>query len=227
MDPINFWKLCSEYSIVQAALLTCGVSPDEYQDEVERRARKPDGYTAVRSALYNAVRSGRLRADIRRYEDDFGEQGDIDLASTTIDVADLRQFLKANGFEAEIFERTPANSPSLSDGPHYPPKLAAALKAWTAVTADPARLRGKSPKQALESWLIENASDLGLINRNGTINRTGIDEICKVANWKPSGGATPTPSARSMPPQSALVRLPAPKAESANADFPMDDDIPF
>lgn len=227
MDPINFWKLCSEYSIVQAALLTCGVSPDEYQDQVERNARKPNGYTAVRSALYNAVRSGRLRADIRRYEDDFGEEGDIDVTATTVDVADLREFLKANGFEAEIFARTPTISPSLSDGPHYPPKLAAALKAWTAVTAEPARLRGKSPKQALEAWLIENANDLGLINRHGAINRTGIDEICKVANWKPAGGATPTPSAREVSQPTSLVRLPTPAVTSPKQDFPMDDDIPF
>ena len=113
-----------------------------------------------------------------------------------------------------------------------PPKLAAAIKAWSAVSGYPARLRGKSPKQAIADWLVENAGTLGLHNRDGSINRTGIEEICKVANWKPGGGATPTPALATLAPVAAarpLIRLPPPPAESVRRDFSadLDDEIPF
>lgn len=229
MDPINFWKLCAEYSIVQAALLTCGLLPDEYQYSVERMANPPAGYTAVRTALYNAVRSGRLDATKSPALNEHGEAiGGLDVHETLINVHDLNRFLKSNGFVAPFFDRAPPLYDDHEKGPAYPPKLAAALKAWNAVANDPERLRGKSPKQAIDGWLTENAEELGLLNRNGTVNRTGIDEICKVVNWKPLGGATPTPSARAVEPTSAIqLAEPSARPRSVKSDIPWDDDIPF
>lgn len=86
-------------------------------------------------------------------------------------------------------------------GSHYAPKLAAAVAAWEAVTSDPKRLRGKSPKQALEAWLTEHAAEYDLVNKDGTPNKTGIEEAAKVANWQPAGGApkTPTPLQKPSP----------------------------
>lgn len=220
MEPIDYWKLCSQYSIVQAALLTCGHVPDDYQYDVERQAKTPTGYVAVRSALYNAVLSGRLKAIQRPCYDNDGNPYGMDVTETLIDVDDLAQFLRSSGFQAPFFDRPSNNQALLAGGPAVPPKLAAANKAWAAVAAHPSLLIGRSPKQALEKWLSENAADLRLLNRDGTINRTGIEEICKVANWKPSGGATPTPSLTGPTQSAPLISLPAPGHD-------LDDDIPF
>jgi len=73
--------------------------------------------------------------------------------------------------------------------PRYTPKLAAAVKAWLAVTEQP----GKTPSQAIRAWLERHASELELIKDDGTLNRTAIEEIAKIANWKPEGGVPKTP----------------------------------
>jgi len=75
------------------------------------------------------------------------------------------------------------------DHPRYAPKLAVAIKAWQEVT-DP---RGKTPLQALREYLESNAQELGLLKDDGTFNREGMEQIAKVANWQPTGGAPKTP----------------------------------
>ena len=66
------------------------------------------------------------------------------------------------------------------------------------------------------------------MNRDGAPNKGGIEEICKVANWKPEGGATPTPTSV----QAEIVASPAPRPsrdgyEYQPRDFELDDEIPF
>jgi len=83
------------------------------------------------------------------------------------------------------------------------------VRAWNEVTSDPAASNGKCPKKALEIWLRKHANEYGLTNKDGNPNQQGIEEICKVANWRLSGGATPTPSTVSTKPSlggSAPVR---------------------
>jgi hypothetical protein len=72
MEAIDYWKLCTEYSIVQAALLVTGNDPDELQHSVEQSARTPVGYTAVRTALVHAIRSRALKASVAEHDNDFG-----------------------------------------------------------------------------------------------------------------------------------------------------------
>ncbi|WP_426043016.1 hypothetical protein [Brevundimonas sp. TWP2-3-4b1] len=231
MEPIDYWKLSTEYSVVQAALLTCGHDPAEHQFDVEGNATKPAGYSAVRSALHNAILSGNLQANTHVNQDDFGNPSTLDLHQTKVHVADLARFLKSSGFSSPVFDRPSDDQQGASDGPAYPPKLAAANKAWATVTANPSLLIGKSPKQALKKWLSDNAAELQLLSRDRSINRTGIEEICKVANWKPSGGATPTPSLNRPSESAPLVRLPDPKDESTRSTkretYDLNDDIPF
>lgn len=236
MDAIDYWKLCSEYSVVQAALLICGAIPDTLQYEVHQYAHKrPEGFVAVQTALGNAIRTGRLETTVEVYdEDDFGGNRSLNLHGTLVHAASLNGFLVAQGTHSAFFDRAAthleiASRPGTS---YFPLKLDAAIKAWNAVTRDPERLRGRSPKQALENWLTEHAAELGLLNRNGDLNRSGIEEICKVANWRPQGGATPTPSANAEPAAPPLIQLPDPRPlvrnpprESFVAD--LDDEIPF
>lgn len=75
------------------------------------------------------------------------------------------------------------------DHPRYAPKLAAAVRAWQFVTEP----NGKHPKQALTKWLRDHAEEFGLVDDKGKPNETGIDEVAKVANWQPGGGAPKTP----------------------------------
>lgn len=235
MDSIDFWKLCSEYSIVQAALLICGALPDDLQYSVENTEHhRPTGYVPVRTALYNAIRTESLAATVvESDQDDYGGRS-ISVHETLIRYGDLNRFLKANGMVSAFFDRpAPGAENSMHPGnAQYPRKLDAALKAWTAVTGDPERLKGKSPKQALEAWLIEHAVELGLLNRNGEPNRNGIEEICKVANWKPEGGATPTPSTSGGDSSTgSLMKLPDPRPAEPKSppreSFDLDDEIPF
>jgi hypothetical protein len=78
-----------------------------------------------------------------------------------------------------------------STHPRYSPKLAAAVKVWLAME-DESLVRGKPVMEAIQEWLTSGHKELGL-TWEGKINRTGIEEVAKVANWKPKGGATKTP----------------------------------
>ena len=241
MDAIDFWKLCSHYSVVQAALLICGSSPDSLQYDVESNDRsRPHGYVPTRTALEHAIRTGTLEAEVVEYSgDSFDEPAGINLHRTLIHWADLNRFLKSKGVVSAFFDRETGGfeTPPRQEGPYFPRKLDAAIKAWTAVTSEPERLKGRSPKQALEAWLIEHAAELGLLNKDGAPNRNGIEEICKVANWKPEGGATPTPGSAPSPRTLArptLIQLPDPPRNTPAPTAPretfatdLDDEIPF
>ena len=121
----------------------------------------------------------------------------------------------------------------------YAPKLAAAVRAWNEVTSNPEALNGKTPKKALEIWLRKHANEYGLTAKDGNPNELGIEEICKVANWKPAGGASPTPAPLSQSPEGETVwsrkvrpKLPtrralAPTPTARQLGGPIDDDIPF
>lgn len=76
--------------------------------------------------------------------------------------------------------------------PRYSPKLAAAIKVWDAMEDENAR-DGKGPVVAMEKWLSDRWRELGLAHK-GAINKTGVSEVARVANWKPEGGTPPTPS---------------------------------
>lgn len=233
MQPLDLWKLSTEYSIVHAALLIAGFSPEEAECRQEYDlGEKFRGYTAAKTALWNAVLSGTLKPAKTIFESsEYGDSQYIDISRTLISVADLDAFTKARGMVCEFFDRrehTVAHSTGPAS-PFFSKKLDAANKAWTAVTSDPSRLTGKSPKQALQTWLVEHAAELGLLNKEGKPNQTGIEEICKVANWKPEGGATPTQAASAQPPPVPLVRLPIPSQNQPRPSFSadLDDEIPF
>lgn len=115
-----------------------------------------------------------------------------DWSLTLLHRADLVTWLESAGFRTGFFFPMATDTPDYLDpkNSRYAPKLAAAVRAWQAVT-DP---RGKHPKQALEKWLREHAAEFGLSDDEGKPNETGIGEVAKVANWQPGGGAPKTPS---------------------------------
>jgi hypothetical protein len=197
-DDFDFWRLCDELTIHEAALLVAGESPAaHYHDENWDVAKRPRGYEAAKSAITNALRRNSIPGTIiEDFEHDINGQryplkGTITLESR-VEVEGLRTWLWSRGLRNGFFfpqQVEPADYLNPSH-PRYAPKLAAAVRAWQAVT-DPA---GKHPKQALMKWLRENAADFGLTDEDGKPNETGIEEAAKVANWQPGGGAPKTPT---------------------------------
>lgn len=203
MQGLDFWRLCDEMSIVQAALLIAGNDPSSDAEYVEGWApeKRPKGYAAAKTAISNALRRGAIKGQlVPHFECDINGnlcgaiEGLIDVQSSQIEVESLRAWLSGRGLRTGFFfpEKAIAQDYLDPEHPRFAPKLAAAVCAWLA-TASESATSGKSPKQALTKWLREHASEFGLTDDEGKPNETGIEEAAKVANWQPSGGAPKTP----------------------------------
>lgn len=211
MDSLDYWRLCDELTVIQASLLIVGEDPgdtsEEYVLEWEYHNR-PKGFNAVYAALKSAISSKRINAKIIHSVEQVESSYDGDHRSdwirestpnwllTTIEVHDLKNWLLHRGIKTGFFFPQGIEDRNYLDpnNPFYAPKLAAAVKSWEEITANNRLLSNKTPKQALEKWLRENASAYGLSKDDGTHNQQGIDQIAKVANWKPEGGASKTPT---------------------------------
>jgi hypothetical protein len=203
MEGLDYWRLCDELSVIQAALLIAGCDPSSDAAYIESwpPEQRPPGYEAAKTAISNALRRGAITGRlIPFYEHDInGNTGaaieeSIDLSSSRLDVESLRGWLAGRGLKTGFFfpEKRDFGDYLHPEHPRYAPKLAAAVLAWRA-TENESAISGKSPKQALMKWLREHAADFGLTDEDGKPNETGIEEAAKVANWQPSGGAPKTP----------------------------------
>jgi hypothetical protein len=193
-DALYYWRLCDELSVVQAALLIVGKDPAQFERQVHSFENRPIGFDAAKTALVNAIERKRLPATI--VDRDYPEfEGDVDWYRTTVTVEDVRGWLRSRGIGTGFF------FPALEVGPeymsvshpNYSPKLAAAITAWSAVSADEQLRRGKTVKQALQIWLRQHANEFGLTKEDGNPNEQGIDDVAKIANWDTRGGAPKTP----------------------------------
>ncbi len=239
MDELDYWRLCDELNVVQAALLVVGEAPNLAEfTEVWDIDKRPKGYEAAKTAIANALRNYKRYRDQREeddrmlayathesieyvpdhqhldlllsrsiegkliplYETDInGNQawpieGSIDLYKSTVEVDSLKQWLKSRGFTSGFFfPEGSDDSPDYLDpaNPRYAPKLAAAVRAWQAVTGP-----GKtSAKKALDKWLREHAAEFGLTDDDGLPINQAVEDCSKVANWNQKGGAPTTPGA--------------------------------
>ena len=204
MDSFDYWRLCDELSIEQAACLIAGVDPS---DEVGAYCSnwhinmQPLGYHAALTAISNALRRGAIKGKViheKLYDINGNPYDEIEdsivTKDSTVEVQSLRSWLASRGIETGFFfpDITVSGTPDYLDSKHqrYAPKLAAAVMAWQSVT-DTGKL---SPKQALLKWVRENAAAFALTDSDGKQNETGIEEVAKVANWNDKGGAPTTPS---------------------------------
>jgi hypothetical protein len=202
MDSLDYWRLCDDLSVVQAALLIVSKDPSGLQDIIDSQAPSdiPSGYAAVKSALINAILRKQLPANIVR-EGDVRGRDDEDCPTgpdwhyTTVNVGDLKSWLSSRGFESGFFFPLAKRGPDYlsTDHPNYSPKLAAAIYAWMAISADLELRRGKTVKQALVVWLRQHANEFGLTKEDGNPNEQGIEDVAKIANWDTKGGAPKTP----------------------------------
>jgi len=214
MDGMDYWKLCDDFTVIQAALLIVGEDPALFQDYLIQWTpeNRPTGFDATFSALKNAINGGRLKAKILRDANTYdgvmvGKDdltGDVyyelepDWGNTTILRDDLIDWLKSRNFKPGFFFEQKTDAPDYLDTNHqnYSSKLAAAIRAWEAVTADPKYTNnGKTPKRNIEVWLTAHAAEFKLVKEDGEINADAIkNQIAKVANWQTDGGAPKTPS---------------------------------
>lgn len=194
MNGLDYWRLCDELSVVEAALLIVGEDPSGVQEYIDqwKPEERPNGYNAAKAALVNAIKARRLTASI--VELDY-ELAGPDWHQTTIAVEDLRTWLRSRGIKTGFFFPEPETDPDYLSRSHpdYSTKLAAAIGAWMAVSADPDLRRGKSVKQALIVWLRQRANEFGLTKEDGNPNEQGIEDVAKIANWDTRGGAPKTP----------------------------------
>jgi hypothetical protein len=218
MEGLDYWRLCDELSVIQAALLIVGEDPAPLQYEVDRKTpeRRPAGYDATLAALTHAILAGRLKATIRRYSWERGwnedppenasegrdgrgvsviYEADPSWKITTVTVDDLRTWLRGRGITTGFFfpDDTASADYLNPEDPHYAPKLAAAINAWVGVKNDPVAMRGRTAKQAIAIWLRRHADRYGLTKDDGSPNEQGIEEVSKIANWDLKGGAPKTP----------------------------------
>lgn len=197
-DDLNSWRLCEELSVYQAALLTAGLNPDQWpyveQWEVHKR---PKGYEAAKHAIANALCSKKIAGSINpTWETLVGNKyapspNMVDVRISRVEVESLKSWLLKRGVRTGFFFPEGVERPDYlnPEDPRYAPKLAAAVQAWLAVT-DPG---GKPPKQAIAIWLRENAALFNLTDDTGRAVEQAVEDIAKVANWQPRGGAPKTP----------------------------------
>jgi hypothetical protein len=201
MESMDYWRLCDELSVLQAALLVIGEDPSKENVYAEnwQLHERPIGYEAAKTAIMNALRRGKIEGKIVPYYDTdinnnvCGEiPNTLDIEKSRVDVESLRMWLRNRGIQTGFFFPTANDAPDYLDpsNPRYAPKLAAAVRAWQAVT-DPGK---RSPRQALEKWLREHAVEFGLTDEDGNPVKQAVGECSKVANWQPGGGAPKTPS---------------------------------
>lgn len=203
VDNLDYWRLCDELNVFQAALLTIGLNPSA-QDiaycENWPPHERPHGYEAAKTAIANALRKGTIAGQLKRaiMFDANGNPGEeiadsVDIYASRVDVDTLRAWLAVRGFKRGFFFPMATSIPDYLDpcNPRFAPKLAAALQAWQAVS----ELGKKSPKQALEKWLRENALQFGFTDDEGYPLTDVIEECSKIANWQPAGNASMTRNA--------------------------------
>jgi hypothetical protein len=197
MESLDYWRLCDELNVIQAALLVVGSDPSVEANYVEgnKVESRPAGYEAAKTAISNALKRGAIAGEIQPVYNTCGEVvGAIDLEKSLVEVASLRTWLAARGVKSGFFFPEAGSIPDYLDPrhPRYAPKLAAAVQAWLASEQE-AAVTGRSPKQVLIKWLRVHAAEFALTDDDGKPNETGIDETAKVANWQLTGGAPKTP----------------------------------
>lgn len=202
---IEVWRLCEQYTVVQAAILIAGWDPGRVT-EVEKLPshERPAGYEAAKNALVQRLHHdswfGRIVEidDVHKYQNGL-TYTEIDVEKSIVWSHSVKSWLSDQGLSSGFFFPERMSKPNAVPDylnpahPRYAPKLAAAVRAWQAYGNVSTKVDGKSPKQVLAEWLKQNAAQFGLADQGGKLNNEGIQDVAKVANWQTKGGAPRTP----------------------------------
>ena len=196
----DWWKFVDEFTIHQAALLIVGVEPNSETGtncKYWKPHEQPNGYAVLLQAISSGIAKDELTGQcvnqaVSSPEGSWEIAGLLDVDRSTVERATLVKWLAEKGHRTGFFfPNADTGTPDYLNPTHprYSGKLAAAVRAWEAVTD-----HGKtSPKQALEKWLNEHAARFGMTNDDGMPVKQAVSDCAKVANWKPDGGAPKTP----------------------------------
>ena len=66
MECLDYWRLCDELTVVQAALLIIGEDPQDAEENLRLDQGYPNSFHAVFAALKHAIIGGRLPSKVRR-----------------------------------------------------------------------------------------------------------------------------------------------------------------
>lgn len=245
---LQLWRLVSDLSVEDAAILIAGGDPSDLDYESDsfgneysvKRTTGHSGFLAVFTSLTNAIRKGHIQAhlafraksggvdpvrsamapnglrgetwvmsksDLSRLRDSlegdpFGDtpldgadgirlEVEPDWTRATIDVEDLKAWLRSRGFTTGFF--FPSQDESAPDDfmnpdhEHFAPELALAVSAWRGLASEQKFPRGTKP--AIESWIDANPNAwLG----DGEVSAAAKERIATLVNWRKSGGAPTT-----------------------------------
>jgi hypothetical protein len=198
------WRICDELTLTQAMCLIFGFEPydpEELNQPFDYQSNvKIEDWDAVLMALKTGLNSEEIEGIIVRFAQlsPSRETADsVDENLSIVRVNSLRLWLQKKQIASNFF-LTESRSVSAAyldpDHPNYSPKMAACVSAWEAVEGQDNS--GKSTKHVLIKWLTANASRFGLVNIDGSLNKKGIEECAKVANYRPGGGAPKTPTSK-------------------------------
>ncbi len=189
---LALWRAREKAAIWEVAYLTMNINPNDRSPNEEKR---PPSYDDLMGLLISAVMDGAIPCE----KDGSDERQNMRVRLADVDAFLAQKHISGPFFDGSIMAAEQRAEPYLDpDHPCYAPKLAAAVAAWTAVTAEENRAIG-TPKQRMETWLKKNAANFGLLKPDGKVNEQGISDISKVANWKPEGGAAKTPVPQNTP----------------------------
>lgn len=189
MGEFDLWLKKENLKIQEAILLLMGINPSSVDlDSLDTKPPSPD-YNTWESVLKDAIEADILVAN-KAYDPESMRPDYIYWNETTIPTKNLVRWLFRKEIKDNIFVKQNMTSQFDYLDPEnkfYAPKLHAAVEAWLDVTNDPKPLKG-TPKEAIRKYLEKNAKLYGLTVKRKP-NKTAIEEICKIANWRPEGGA--------------------------------------
>ncbi len=121
---------------------------------------------------------------------DFKKEKFIDWKASTVDVEDLREWLKAKGFSRGFFFPASQGEPDAftdKSHEHFSPELALAVAVWRGLVQTQKFPRG--PKAAIEAWIEKHPEEW---RGEGALSTAANERIITLVNWKRSGGAPPS-----------------------------------
>ena len=203
----DIFKLMDTFSIVDAACLIAGVSPNQaYYDDnwgewgLRTDNKDPDNashvFSIASNAIKNSIRANKLKATIvvENHNTAFLTNIDmskswllthaIDVKKTTIDRDDLIHWLKHKDVYPPVFFPQGRIS-DISNNEHkfYSPKLHAVVDAWESLfTAD---IQSTTVKKYLADWIKANKDKYGL----DITSDQKFNELAEIVNFD-KGGST-------------------------------------
>ncbi len=166
-------------------------SPD--WDEIPHNSISIDGIKYTRFNTFCGKKTDKLilkGSGLPQNSDLYVLVDEPDWSETTVEVEELKRWFRLRGFKPPFF--FPAGDPDSlnnSQHPRYAPKLACAVAAWeTLKKAAPKR----SVKQTIEAWVRSNGVIYGVKDVSGIVPEAAVEDIAKVVNWRPEGGAAKT-----------------------------------